>query len=158
MIHSPVINQNVRRVYLGVREFSTNNILRAMTKGFLLKAAFQTPMDSFLAAFHCLGKLYALAVEGVSLEEGEYMAVLSAPTLKRLRIRNVSLKGPQPLVLRPLEAILLNPVSSGSAPPSEEGLTTQSSSTFASGTSLSSPSIPSSDHLLPNNSTTRAIG
>ena len=103
MMHSPVINQNVRRVHLcdlGVREFSINNILRTMTKSFLPKAAFQTPMDSFLAAFHCLGKLYALTVEGVSLEECEYMTILSAPTLRRLRIRNASLKGPrcQPVV------------------------------------------------------------
>ena len=103
MMHSPVINQNVRKVHLcdlGVREFSINNVLRAMTKGFLPKAAFRGPMDGFLAAFHCLRKLYALTVEGVSLEECEYMAILSAPTLKRLRIRNVSLKGPrcQPLV------------------------------------------------------------
>ena len=98
MMHSPVINQNARRVHicdLGVRGFSTNSILRAMTKGFLPKAAFQTPMDTFLAAFHCLGKLCELTVAGVSLEEGEYMAILSAPTLKRLRIRNVSLKGPR---------------------------------------------------------------
>ena len=103
MMHSPVVNHNVRRVHLcdlGVREFSINNILRTMTKGFLPKIAFQTAMDSFLAGFHCLGKLYALTVEGVSLEEREYVAILSAPTLKRLRIRNVSLKGPRckPLV------------------------------------------------------------
>src|SRR5258706_8200181 len=98
MIHSAVINHNVRRVHLcdlGVREFSINNILRTVTKGFLPKTAFQTTMDSFLAAFHCLGKLNTLTVEGVSLEECEYMAILSAPTLKRLRIRNVSLKGPR---------------------------------------------------------------
>ena len=98
MMHSPVINQNVRRLHLcelSVRKFSGNHILRTMTKGLLSKTAFQTPMDSFLAALHRFRKLHTLTVEKMSLEECEYMAILSIPTLKRLCIRNISLKGPR---------------------------------------------------------------
>lgn len=102
-MYSPVINQNVRRLYLCeilVRKFFSNHILRTMTKGFLSKTAFQTPMDSSLAALHYFRKLHTLTIENMSLEECEYMAILSVPTLKRLCIRNISLKGPRckPLV------------------------------------------------------------
>jgi len=97
MMRSPVINQNVRRVHLaevGMRKYSTNTF-HTIKNRFLPKAAFETTMGLFLASIHCLGKLYALTIEGVSLKEREYMAILCAPTLKRLRIRDVSLKGPR---------------------------------------------------------------
>jgi hypothetical protein len=98
MMHSPAINRNVRWVHLcdsGLRKYSLNNTLRSMTNRFLPKAPFEATKGPFLTTLHCLSKLYALTIEGVSLEEREYIAILSAPTLKRLRIRNVSLKGPR---------------------------------------------------------------
>jgi hypothetical protein len=96
MMRSPAINENVRSVRLcasGVLESSLDHTIRTMTNRFLPKGTAETAKGALLKSFPCLGRLSALTIERVTLEYDEYEAILSAPTLKHLRIRDVSLKG-----------------------------------------------------------------